>query len=71
MFSLHATAMISLPEAGVILSIAVILFGCKAVSQNPALTGKQKLLWMATIVILNWIGILLYYYLFYIKDGDN
>lgn len=68
MFFPHIINMVSLPEAGVILSIAVILFGCKAVSQNPVLTKKQKILWMITIVFLNWIGILWYYYIFYVKD---
>lgn len=68
MFFPYIINMVSLPEAGVILSIAVILFGCKAVSQNPVLTKKQKILWMITIVFLNWIGILWYYYIFYVKD---
>ena len=37
---------ISLPEIGYIVGIAVILFGCKAVSQNPFISKKQKILWM-------------------------
>ena len=35
---------ISLPEIGYIVGIAVILFGCKAVSQNPFISKKQKFL---------------------------
>ena len=39
-------AFIGIPELGMIAGIAVILFGCKAVSQNPFIDRKQKLLWM-------------------------
>ena len=56
---------ISLPEIGYIVGIAVILFGCKAVSQNPFISKKQKML---TILFLNWIGLLWYYYTFYMKE---
>ena len=56
---------ISLPEIGYIVGIAVILFGCKAVSQNPFISKKQKILWM---LFLNWIGLLWYYYTFYMKE---
>ena len=63
--------MISLPEFGVIVGIAVILFGLKAVSQNPILTKKQKIVWGLTILVLNWIGLLWYYYVFYIKDNKE
>lgn len=63
--------MISLPELGVIVWVAVLLFGCKAVSQNPMLTKGQKILWIGTIVILSWIGLLWYYYVFYMKNDDN
>ena len=59
---------ISLPEIGYIVGIAVILFGCKAVSQNPFISKKQKILWMLTILFLNWIGLLWYYYTFYMKE---
>ena len=59
---------ISLPEIGHIVGIAVILFGCKAVSQNPFISKKQKILWMLTILFLNWIGLLWYYYTFYMKE---
>ena len=50
------------------IGIAVILFGCKAVSQNPFISKKQKILWMLTIVFFNWIGLLWYYYTFYMKE---
>lgn len=60
--------MIGLPEFGFIIGIAVILFGLKAVSQNPFISRGQKILWMLTIVVLNWIGLLWYYYTYYMKD---
>lgn len=63
--------MIGLPEFGVILSVAVILFGCTAVMQNPFISRGQKILWILTIVVLNWIGLLWYYYIFYIKQNDD
>ena len=62
---------ISLPEIGFIIGVSVILFGCKAVSQNPFISRRQKLLWMLTIILLNWVGLLWYYYLFYIKDNEK
>ena len=64
-------AFIGIPELGMIAGIAVILFGCKAVSQNPFIDRKQKLLWMLTIVILNWIGLLWYYYVFYMRNNEE
>ena len=64
-------AFIGIPELGMIAGIAVILFGCKAVSQNPFIDRKQKLLWMLTIVVLNWIGLLWYYYVFYMKNNEE
>lgn len=64
-------AFIGIPELGMIAGIAVILFGCKAVSQNPFIDRKQKLLWMLTIVVLNWIGLLWYYYVFYIRNNEE
>ncbi|WP_080905659.1 hypothetical protein [Parabacteroides sp. Marseille-P3160] len=64
-------AMISFPEIGYIVGVAVILFGIKAVQQNPILTIKQKILWMLTIVFLNWIGLLWYYYIYYMKGKDE
>ena len=60
--------LIGLPEIGYIVGIAVILFGWKAVSQNPFISKRQKILWMLTILFLNWIGLLWYYYTFYMKD---
>lgn len=62
--------LIGLPEMGYIVGIAIILFGCKAVSQNPFINKKQKILWMLTIVFLNWIGLLWYYYTFYMKNKE-
>ena len=62
---------IGLPEVGYIAGIAVILFGCKAVSQNPFISKKQKLLWMLTIVVLNWVGLLWYYYIYYIRNKEE
>ena len=62
---------IGLPEVGYIVGIAVILFGCKAVSQNPFISKKQKLLWMLTIVVLNWVGLLWYYYIYYIRNKEE
>ncbi len=64
-------AFIGIPELGMIVGIAVILFGCKAVSQNPFIDRKQKLLWMLTIVVLNWIGLLWYYYVFYMRNNEE
>ena len=64
-------AFIGIPELGMIAGIAVILFGCKAVSQNPFIDRKQKLLWMLTIVVLNWIGPLWYYYVFYMRNNEE
>lgn len=64
-------AFIGIPELGMIAGIAVILFGCKAVSQNPFIDRKQKLLWMLTIVVLNWIGLLWYYYVFYMRNNEK
>ena len=63
--------LISLPECGVIAGVAVVLFGCKAVSQNPFISRRQKLLWMLTIVLLNWIGLLWYYYIYYMRDSND
>lgn len=63
--------LINLPEFGVIAGVAVVLFGCKAVSQNPFISRRQKLLWMLTIVLLNWIGLLWYYYIYYMRDNND
>lgn len=63
----HTLCMISLPEMGYIAGIAVILFGFKAVSQNPFISRGQKILWMLTILVMNWVGLLWYYYTYYMK----
>lgn len=63
--------MISLPEIGYILGIAVILFGCTAVMQNPFISTGQKIRWIVTILVLNWIGLLWYYYTYYMKDNKK
>ncbi len=63
--------MIGLPELSIIISVAVIIFGCTAVMQNPFISRGQKILWMLTILVLNWIGFLWYYYTFYIKNNGN
>ncbi len=60
---------ISLPEVGYIIGIAVILFGCTAVMQNPFISTGKKVLWVLTILVLNWIGLLWYYYTYYMKDN--
>ncbi|MCC8142775.1 MAG: hypothetical protein LUD02_11820 [Tannerellaceae bacterium] len=61
---------ISLPKIGYIVGIAVILFGTKAVTQNPFISKKQKVIWVILIIVLNWIGLLWYYYTFYMKDNS-
>lgn len=58
---------IAFSEIGYIIGIAVLVFGITAVWQNPFINLGQKILWIATILLLNWIGLLLYYYKFYIK----
>ena len=40
-------------------------------SQNPFISRRQKLLWMLTIVLLNWIGLLWYYYIYYMRDSND
>lgn len=60
---------ISFTEIGFIFGIAVVLFGCKAVLQNPFIGRGQKIVWMLTILILNWIGLLWYYYVYYYKNS--
>ena len=51
--------LIGLPEVGYI----------AGVRQNPFISRGQKILWILTIVVLNWIGLLLYYYTYYIKKN--
>lgn len=60
---------ISFTEIGFIIGVAVVLFGCKAVLQNPFISRGQKMLWMLTILVLNWIGLLWYYYIYYYKNS--
>lgn len=62
--------LITLPEIGYIIGIAVILFGCTAVMQNPFIPTGKKILWVITILVLNWIGLLWYYYTYYMKDNN-
>ncbi|CAK7084663.1 hypothetical protein ACGE0T_18315 [Parabacteroides sp. APC149_11_2_Y6] len=64
----HILNWISLPELGYIIGITVIMFGCTAVMQNPFISTGKKVLWVMTILLLNWIGLLWYYYTYYIKD---
>lgn len=67
----HTLCWIGLPEIGFIIGISVILFGCTAVYQNPFIGRGQKLLWILTILVLNWIGLLWYYYVYYMKDDKK
>lgn len=69
--SMANLCLIGLPEIGYIVGIAVIIFGITAVRQNPFISFGQKALWILTILVLNWIGLLLYYYVFYIKKGNG
>lgn len=64
----HILGLISMPEIGYIIGITVILFGCTAVMQNPFISTGKKVLWVLTILLLNWIGLLWYYYTYYMKD---
>ena len=36
---------------------------------HGVVNARQKILWILTIVVLNWIGLLLYYYTYYIKKN--
>lgn len=60
-------AWITFSEIGYIAGIAVVIFGVTAVWQNPFIGMTQKFLWIFTILLLNWIGLLIYYYYFYIR----
>lgn len=60
---------ISFSEIGYIIAIATILFGVTAVLQNPFIGKWSKLGWIFTILMLNWIGLLLYYFKYYVKDN--
>ena len=66
-----ALCLITLSEIGYIISIAVILFGCTAVMQNPFIKTGQKILWIITILALNWLGLLWYYYIYYIRENKK
>ena len=66
----HILCLISLPEAGVIVGLAVILLGRKSVTQNPFISRGQKIVWILIIIVLNWIGLLWYYYTYYMKNKD-
>lgn len=63
--------LITFSEIGYILGVAVIIFGVAAVWQNPFIGFSQKFLWIFTILLLNWVGLLIYYYLFYIRPGKK
>lgn len=69
--STHPICFISLPEIGYIIGISVIIFGCTAVYQNPFISRGQKILWILTILVLNWIGLLWYYYTYYMKNNKD
>lgn len=62
---------LGLPEIGTIVYIAVLLFGCTAVMQNPFISTGKKVLWILTLLVLNWIGLLWYYYIYYIKGDEQ
>ncbi|MCD8471613.1 MAG: hypothetical protein LRY33_03465, partial [Parabacteroides chartae] len=61
---MYPLALIGLPEIGYIIAIASVIFGVTAVLQNPFISKGQKGLWILTILALNWIGLLWYYYVF-------
>lgn len=66
--TLYPLCFIGLLEVGYIVGIATLIFGITAVRQNPFISKKQKAIWIATILLLNWVGLLFYYYVFYIRD---
>lgn len=68
--TLSSLCLISIPEIGYIVGIAVIIFGVTAVWQNPFINLGQKIMWIVTILLLNWIGLLIYYYTFYMKGKE-
>ncbi len=59
--------LIAISEIGYIIAVAVVIFGVTAVWQNPFISFVQKILWILMILFLNWIGLLIYYYTFYMK----
>ena len=66
--TLFPLCFIGLIEVGFIVGVATLIFGITAVYQNPFIGLRQKVLWIATILLLNWVGLLFYYYTFYMKD---
>ena len=54
--------LIGLPEVGYIAGIAVLIFGITAVRQNPFISRGQKILWILTLVVLDWIACCCIYY---------
>ena len=67
----HTLCLISLPEAGIIVGIAVIsaIFAQPDIT-NPFISRGQKIVWILIIIVLNWIGLLWYYYTYYMKNKD-
>lgn len=65
--TLPPLCLIAISEIGYIIAVAVVIFGVTAVWQNPFISLGQKILWILTILFLNWIGLLIYYYTFYMK----
>jgi hypothetical protein len=61
--------MLGLPELGVILWITILLFCIKAFRKS-VITRTQKIVWMLTIFVLNWIG-LLWYYIHFLYMNDK
>ena len=43
--------LISFPEIGFIVWVAVLIFGCKAVFQNPFISRKEKMFWLVLYVL--------------------
>lgn len=66
--TLFPLCFIGLIEVGVIIGVATLIFGITAVYQNPFISMRQKIVWIATILLLNWVGLLFYYYTFYIRN---
>lgn len=62
---------LGLPEIGYIIAIASVIFGVTAVLPEPFISKGQKGLWILTILALNWIGLLWYYYVFYFERISN
>lgn len=67
---MNTLLMISLPEIGFIVAIVSIYLGVTAVLQNPFLPVAKKILWIILILLTNWIGLLIYYFTFYMKKSN-